>query len=116
MIENINDSLNTILMNKAAKIREDNNVITKQPHKEIKDNNINDDHNPAYYANMPVQPINLIRSILTPEELIGYLKGNAIKYAMRAGKKPHTDDKAKFETYSRWLKEEKEKKPPSMDG
>jgi hypothetical protein len=35
---------------------------------------------------------------------------------MRAGKKPHTDDKAKFETYSRWLKEEKEKKPPSMDG
>jgi hypothetical protein len=55
MIENINESMNTILMNKAAKIREANNVITKQSHKEIKDNNINDDHNPAYYANMPVQ-------------------------------------------------------------
>ncbi|KMO85860.1 hypothetical protein AB840_11335 [Megasphaera cerevisiae DSM 20462] len=55
---------------------------------------------------MPVQPISVMRSILTPDEFIGYLKGNIIKYAMRAGKKGNTDDKAKFETYKKWLHKE----------
>ena len=64
------------------------------------------DRNPSYYANMPVQPISVMRSILTPNEFIGYLKGNIIKYAMRAGKKENTDDKAKFETYKKWLHKE----------
>ena len=53
-----------------------------------------------------VEPIELMQSILTPEEFKGFLKGNAIKYAFRAGRKAGESaekDKTKFEVYSQWL-------------
>jgi hypothetical protein len=43
--------------------------------------------------------------VLTPEEFQGYLKGNIIKYAMRAGRKPGTDDGEKAAHYKQKLME-----------
>ena len=53
-----------------------------------------------------VEPIELMQAILTPEEFKGFLKGNAIKYAFRAGRKAGESaekDKTKFMVYSQWL-------------
>lgn len=54
----------------------------------------------THYTDMQVQPLDCIRAVLTHDEWIGYLKGNCIKYAMRAGHKKGTDDVAKFNHYS----------------
>lgn len=43
-------------------------------------------HN-AHYEQMGVQPIEVIRNMLTYPEYIGFLKGNVIKYSVRQGKK-----------------------------
>ena len=46
------------------------------------------------------------RTILTPDEFKGFLKGNAITYAFRAGRKAGESaekDKTKFLVYSNWL-------------
>jgi hypothetical protein len=51
----------------------------------------------THYKDMPVQPWELMETILTPEEFIGFLKGTLIKYAMRAGKKSGSDDVSKYE-------------------
>lgn len=53
-----------------------------------------------------VEPIELMQVILTPDEFKGFLKGNAIKYAFRAGRKAGESaekDKTKFHVYSQWL-------------
>lgn len=53
-----------------------------------------------------VEPIELMQAILTPDEFKGFLKGNAIKYAFRAGRKTGESaekDKTKFIVYSQWL-------------
>lgn len=53
-----------------------------------------------------VEPIELMQTILTPEEFKGFLKGNAIKYAFRAGRKAGETaekDRTKFIVYSQWL-------------
>lgn len=54
----------------------------------------------THYTDMGVQPWDAIRSVLSEDEWIGYLKGNCIKYAMRCGHKGGTDDAAKFAHYS----------------
>lgn len=59
----------------------------------------------THYKDMPVQPITLMKVILTPEEYAGYLKGNIIKYSMRAGHKAGSDDAAKATHYSLFLAE-----------
>lgn len=41
----------------------------------------------SHYKSMPIQPWSVMEVVLTREEFIGYLKGNFIKYAMRAGNK-----------------------------
>lgn len=54
------------------------------------------------------QPIETIRDSLTPEEFAGYLKGNALKYMLRAGEKvgePVEKDLDKGRVYSRWFAE-----------
>lgn len=43
--------------------------------------------NPAHYTDGGIETINFIQAKLTPEEFIGYLKGNALKYGSRIGKK-----------------------------
>lgn len=45
-------------------------------------------NNPKHYQLFPDQEaIDVIRAALSPEEYRGYLKGNALKYRLRAGDK-----------------------------
>jgi len=53
----------------------------------------------THYISMPMQPWDVMRAVLTRDEYIGYMKGNIIKYAMRAGHKPGSDDAAKAGHY-----------------
>lgn len=48
------------------------------------DDNIN---SPSHYTDGGIETIDIIKSKLTKEEYIGFLKGNIIKYVTRAGKK-----------------------------
>ena len=59
----------------------------------------------THYLACPIQPIDLIQYTLTKEELIGFLKGNIIKYSMRAGRKDGSDDAAKARHYRQKLAE-----------
>ena len=59
----------------------------------------------SHYKDMPMQPWEVMEVVLTPSEFIGYLKGNIIKYSMRAGRKEGTDDAAKAKHYADKLAE-----------
>jgi hypothetical protein len=59
----------------------------------------------THYKDMAVQPWSVMESVLTPEEFIGFLKGNVIKYSMRQGKKDATDDTNKCRHYQQKLAE-----------
>jgi hypothetical protein len=58
-----------------------------------------------HYREMPIQPWAVMESVLTPEEFRGFLKGNIIKYSMRAGRKVGSDDTSKAIHYRMKLKE-----------
>ena len=58
-----------------------------------------------HYKEMAIQPWELMESVLTHEEFVGYLKGNVIKYALRAGRKQGTDDLGKCKHYMMKLAE-----------
>jgi hypothetical protein len=58
-----------------------------------------------HYKQMPMQPWAVMELVLTHAEFVGYLKGNVIKYAMRAGHKPGSDDAGKAEHYKAKLTE-----------
>lgn len=62
-----------------------------------------------HYKEMGVQPWEVMESVLTHEEFVGFLKGNIIKYGMRAGKKD-SDDAGKAKHYRMKLKEIQESK------
>ena len=61
-----------------------------------------------HYASMVgLEPIELMQLVLSPAEFIGFLKGNIIKYSMRAGKKQGEaaeKDIAKAKRYAQWLR------------
>lgn len=59
----------------------------------------------SHYKDMPVQPWAVMEAVLTPEEFIGFLKGNIIKYSMRAGRKDGSDDGNKALHYMQKLDE-----------
>lgn len=59
----------------------------------------------THYKDMGMQPWHVMQAVLTPEEFRGYLKGNVIKYAMRAGKKADSDDTGKATHYQQKLDE-----------
>ena len=59
----------------------------------------------SHYKDMPIQPWTLMEAVLTPEEFKGFLKGNIIKYSMRAGRKEGSDDAGKAKHYMQKLKE-----------
>ena len=59
----------------------------------------------SHYKDMPVQPWAVMESVLTHEEFVGFLKGNIIKYSMRAGRKAGSDDANKARHYMMKLKE-----------
>ena len=53
-----------------------------------------------------IQPIEIMRDLLSSEEFIGFCKGNMIKYAYRAGRKEGESgikDKEKYEAYKGFL-------------
>lgn len=58
-----------------------------------------------HYKDMPIQPWTLMEAVLTHEEFRGFLKGNIIKYSMRAGRKDGSDDAGKAQHYMQKLKE-----------
>lgn len=62
----------------------------------------------SHYKDMAVQPWDVMQSVMTHEEFVGFLKGNVIKYSMRQGKKEGTDDGAKALHYLAKLREVKE--------
>lgn len=60
-----------------------------------------------HYQSMGMQPLEAMRSILTYKEYTGFLKGNIIKYCMRAGRKQDEEaskDYAKAKRYAEILK------------
>ena len=57
------------------------------------------------YKDMQMQPWHVMEAVLTPEEFKGFLKGNIIKYSMRAGRKDGTDDAGKARHYAQKLQE-----------
>jgi len=59
----------------------------------------------THYKDMPVQPWAVMELILTSDEFEGFLKGNIIKYTMRAGRKDGSDDAGKAKHYMQKLKE-----------
>lgn len=74
----------------------------------MKENNTVNDGKPetsTHYMGA-VQPIELMLNVLYREEFIGFLKGNMIKYAFRAGRKEGESaekDRNKYLTYAKWL-------------
>jgi hypothetical protein len=44
-----------------------------------------------HYKDMGIPPWDVIETVLSTEEFIGFLKGNIIKYAMRQGLKDSND-------------------------
>jgi hypothetical protein len=58
-----------------------------------------------HYKDMPIQPWHIMESVLTSEEFVGFLKGNIIKYSLRAGRKDGSDDAGKAKHYMQKLKE-----------
>ena len=57
-----------------------------------------------HYKEMGMQPWDVMEAVLTPEEFVGFLKGNIIKYSMRQGKKD-SDDAGKAKHYRMKLAE-----------
>ena len=59
----------------------------------------------SHYKDMPIQPWAVMEAVMTHDEFIGFLKGNIIKYSLRAGRKDGSDDGGKAKHYLQKLKE-----------
>jgi len=60
----------------------------------------------SHYKDMPVEPLEVMRQVMTKDEYRGFLKGNIIKYSMRAGHKENAEtDADKASHYMDFLKE-----------
>jgi len=61
------------------------------------------DHYDTHYGG-DIQPIEFMQAQMAPEEFVGFLKGNIIKYAARCGKKDAaTKETTKIMRYAEWL-------------
>jgi hypothetical protein len=58
----------------------------------------------THYKDMGIPPWEVLEAVLTPQEWVGYLKGNVVKYGMRQGKKD-SDDANKARHYALKLSE-----------
>lgn len=64
-------------------------------------------NHPAHYKVGGIETIDFIKAKLTPEEFRGYLKGNVLKYASRAGhKNDAVEDAGKLAWYANRLSKE----------
>ena len=58
----------------------------------------------THYQLLTQQPIEIMQRLMTPEQFIGFLWGNCIKYALRLGHKDDAKtDAGKLAQYSKWL-------------
>ena len=65
-------------------------------------------HHPQHYTlpGLTIESVDVIRAVLTPEEFIGWCKGNALKYSLRAGRKDpakEVQDLAKAGVFLSWI-------------
>lgn len=62
-------------------------------------------NSPSHYQleGLDIEVIDVIVAVLNEEELRGYLRGNVIKYMLRADKKGGKEDYLKAEKYLGWL-------------
>ena len=56
-----------------------------------------------HYKDLGIQPLEVMQTVLTPEEYVGFLKGNIIKYSIRQGRKEGSDDAGKANHYKELL-------------
>lgn len=54
---------------------------------------------PAHYTEMAIQPWEVMEACMPRAEFLGYLRGNAIKYLMRADRKGGVEDYRKAKHY-----------------
>ena len=66
-------------------------------------------NHPKHYNQGLIECIDAIRAMLSPEEFIGYLRGNSLKYRWRFRYKNGIQDLEKAEWYEKRLKEELKK-------
>ena len=65
---------------------------------------MSDNNNNQHYKECLIEPFYLMADLLTLEEFVGFLKGNLIKYAMRAPFKGQSEkDLEKYKYYSSLL-------------
>lgn len=64
-----------------------------------RDKQVGGDH----YRKMNPQPIDLLKSWLSPDEFSGFLRGNVIKYLARYKEKGGVQDLEKARQYLEWL-------------
>jgi hypothetical protein len=48
----------------------------------------------THYKDMAIEPWDVMQAVLTHAEFVGFLKGNIIKYSLRAGRKQGASDDA----------------------
>jgi len=60
-------------------------------------------HTPNHYTAGGMEVIDILRAKLTPEEFRGFLKGNIVKYTLRAELKGGAQDYQKASVYAGWL-------------
>lgn len=59
----------------------------------------------SHYMNLKIQPLMVMLNDLSNDEFKGYLKGNIIKYVLRAERKNGNEDYAKAAFYAKLLDE-----------
>jgi len=63
-------------------------------------------HGGTHYKDMPIPPWDVMEAVLSHEEFVGFLRGNVIKYSLRAGRKEGaSDDADKARHYMQKLRE-----------
>tara|TARA_Y100000361_G_scaffold20788_1_gene16181 strand:- start:852 stop:1115 length:264 start_codon:yes stop_codon:yes gene_type:complete len=79
-------------------------VLEKKPN--IIGVNMKDDvvNNPKHYNQGLIECIDAIQAMLSPEEFVGYLRGNSLKYRWRFRYKNGLEDLEKAEWYEKRLK------------
>ena len=84
-------------------------VAKKNMYREIKEDMVN---SPKHYKlrGLDIESVDVIKATLTQEEFEGWLKGNAMKYLHRLGKKDDAvQDAKKAIKYLEWIVKELEK-------
>ncbi len=80
------------------------NKIIKTTEETVKDV-VNSPKHYQLFSELGIEAIHVAQSVLTPEEFLGALKFNVIKYVLRADKKNREEDWKKIYKYSGWVTE-----------